>query len=175
MPKKSKSEIGYIYEPGSELVCGDCIMLKPIGTAKYERGRDFLAGCAWIGPDDPVKPKTGSCREFHRGDPTQFKIPWLGIATKQSLDYSESPKGFGCRRCKFMAIADLDCSEVDKDSSGPTPGEISPMSCCDLQKPDAKRSKMTTPELLLMIEGLRKSDPKKAQDFDEYVGRRKGQ
>lgn len=80
------------------------------------------------------------------GSPDQ--MPWLGMYTKIELGYVENKQGFSCKRCDLKG---QDCSQVDKNSEGDTPGRIEANTCCNLWEADRKRAKMTTPALLQLI------------------------
>ncbi len=150
MLKVSKAEAGYISRPGSEFLCGGCVMLKELGKGGF--------GCAWFGPAETVSATSGSCNWFAQGDHAKLAIPWLGLYTKTELGYAENKGGFGCRRCEYIAIPERMCRKVDENSAGDTPGEISPTTgCCGLWDGDKKRKKMTTPELMQMFAGLNKN------------------
>ena len=146
MFKILKSSAGYIYRPGTEYTCGDCVMLK---------GTDHGHGCAYFGPGSSVDAERGSCNYFAHGSGEE--IPWLGIFTKEELGYLENSRGFSCKRCEHFAVLKEDCETVQKNSTGDTPGIISPNACCDFWEGDKKRARMTTAALNEMMARMSKS------------------
>ena len=148
MPKISKAEAGYQFHPDSEYVCGSCVLLKDLPQKKN--------GCAWFGPAVKVSATSGACNYFSHGHPgdQMFDVPWFSLFTPIELGYLENKPGFGCKRCEHADLLRHDCSEVDKDSPGDTPGEIHPGGCCNLWEADKKRGKMSRDDLEAYLEAL---------------------
>ena len=141
MDKCSKSEAGYVAQPDSNFLCGECTFRK--GT--HDAGR-----CAYFAPDVPISYTEGSCNFWKFGHET---VPWLKpYYTKQIAGYAESRHGFGCKRCKEAIVEHNDCRKVDKDSPGFTPGIISAAKgCCSLWEKDPARGHLTSQQLISFI------------------------
>jgi hypothetical protein len=140
--KIAKQAAGYIYRPETEYVCGQCVALKPLSVSGSK------TGCAWFGANEPVSDTSGTCIFFAHAAP--YQLPWLGLFTKIELGYTENAAGFSCKRCEHFDLKG-DCSKVDKDSPGDTPGLISANACCNIWEADKKRAKMDRERLLRII------------------------
>lgn len=154
--KLTKSEAGYQFHPDVEYTCSDCVMHKDLPKGG--------GGCAWFGPSDPISLESGSCNYFAHAHDRKPELPWLALFTPVQLGYLENRQGFSCKRCVHIDLRQEDCERVEKDSNGDTPGEIDPMGCCNLWKPDRKRAALATPKLLDLIASLQKSAGKMAPD-----------
>jgi hypothetical protein len=141
----------YVYRPETNQLCRECAFVKEISKGK--------SGCAFFGSGTAISPESGSCGYWSHAEPKQFEIPWMGIFTKQELGYAENRGGFGCWRCEYFAVGKNDCSKVDKNSLGDTPGEVNPRGCCSLWDGDDKRSKMTAPQLVQLLASASKPKP----------------
>jgi hypothetical protein len=123
-------------------VCEECTAIKANGAG---------FACAYFGAHEPISPSTGSCNYYSPGPRGTEAMPFLGNFTKQELGYVENATGFGCRRCEYWAMAKRDCSKIDKNSAGDTPGEISKDACCSQQQTDSWRGKLDARELSDLI------------------------
>ena len=127
MNKADKASVGYIYAPGTSLLCVECAFVDDRGLCTDHPGKEQF-----------VNLDTGSCNDWQdarKGPVTgNGSRPWVQVA------YTENRGGFGCRRCVHMSLENQDCEAVDKDSPGDTPGRIDPYGCCNLWDPDPQRA-----------------------------------
>jgi hypothetical protein len=121
-----KAAVGYVYAPGTSLLCGECAFISTDGLCTD-----------YSGVEQKVSLSTGSCNDWQ--DLRQGRIKGNGSRTWQQTAYVENPTGFGCRRCGHMDLTGEDCDAVDKDSPGDNPGRIDPRGCCTLWSKDANR------------------------------------
>ena len=137
--KIKKEVVLYAFNPETQYTCGQCFNRQPNTNI-----------CSLFGPNDPISAKTGSCGFYVHEDTEKTNIysPDLGVITKVQAGYAENKYGFSCKRCEYFLTGENDCTKIDKDSKGLTPGIIHPNACCNHWEPDSKRAKMTTSELL---------------------------
>ena len=137
--KASKSDASYVFWPETEYRCSDqCTQL---------HSPDI---CCKFGELDKIDADAGSCDYYEHGGATSWNSPVTGLLTKSAAGYSENSAkvGFGCKRCEYFDPASLDCTRVDKDSQGFTPGMIHPNACCNFESLDATRGSLTREELV---------------------------
>jgi len=122
----SKAAAGYIFAPGTSILCGECAFVGEGGLCSDHPG-----------PEQRVNLEKGSCNDWQ--DRRQGLVagnnsrPWVQVA------YIENNNGFGCRRCEHMDLEKHDCSVVDPNSPGDNPGKIDPYACCVFWEKDPKR------------------------------------
>lgn len=153
--KITKAQAGYTFHPDvPAYVCEDCIFEKDL------KGKDY---CSLFGAAITINEKTGSCNMWSHGEPEKQKIdvPLLSIFTKSQLGYDENRFGFSCKRCSHFGIGKNDCEVVDKNSTGDTPGQISPNACCSVWTRDSKRGGMTDQQLVQILSAAAKPQPPK--------------
>ena len=142
----TKAQAGYICNPETHYLCGECQFLK------------MEDRCAYFGPNQMVSQTTGSCNRFKAGETDT--APWLKpFLTKVELGYMENAEGFGCQRCEEFKVGRDACKKVDRDSPGDTPGKIKPRACCDFWEADGKRAKMTDGQLVQLMADSTKRAP----------------
>jgi hypothetical protein len=122
----AKAAVGYLYAPGTALRCNECAFITLGGKCTD-----------YAGTEQDVSAENGSCNDWQ--DLRKGRIRGNGSRTRLQTAYLENLAGFGCRRCEHMNLAKSDCSAVDKDSPGDTPGRIDPYGCCTLWEKDPKR------------------------------------
>ncbi len=138
-----KEAVLYIFRPEVNITCGKCVFLRD-GTK-----------CAVLGPAESVSPVTGSCGFYIHGDLGEAHvIPWIGFITKVEAGYADNKQGFQCKRCEYFDVDDADCSEVDKDSDGDTPGMIHMDACCNRWEADSIRAKLSPDKLMEKLKAL---------------------
>lgn len=133
-----KASALYVFRPETSYTCGECAFLKS------DKGKH---GCAFFGPAFSVSPMMGACGYYSHAEPGQFEVPWMGIFTPVELGYAENRNGFSCGRCEYFGVGKNDCSKVDRNSPGDTPGEINPRGCCSLWDGDKKRGRLNDEQL----------------------------
>lgn len=126
-----KQTVLYMLKPATQYECGDCYAYLP------EDRR-----CLYHSFSDTFLPFDG-CGLFTQGTPRPKGTTPLGLVTKQESGFARSTFGFSCKRCENF-IESGDCSSVDKDSPGDTPGMIHPDACCNGWEADPRRSMMPT-------------------------------
>jgi len=139
--KIKKEVVLYAFNPETQYTCGQCFNRQPNTNI-----------CSLFGPNDLISPKTGSCGFYvhEDGEKSGIYSPDLGVITKLQAGYAENKQGFSCKRCEYFQTGKNDCSKIDKDSNGLTPGIIHPNACCNHWEPDDKRAKMTTEDVLAL-------------------------
>lgn len=135
MDKVCKASVLYLLRPGTDYTCGDCVFIRDENK------------CAIYGKKETISPSTGTCGLWGE-DVEGVYVPFLDSATKVQTGYEESPEGFSCGRCHYFDFSKSDCSKVDKDSPGDTPGMIHFASCCNLFEADDVRVDKSSKELV---------------------------
>jgi hypothetical protein len=124
--KMPKAAVGYVYAPGTSLLCKECAFITPGGLCTDHPG-----------PEQRVSLSTGSCNDWQ--DLRRGRVKGNNSRTWLQVAYLENPVGFGCRRCQHMSLEKEDCNAVDRDSPGDNPGRIDPRGCCTLWAKDPQR------------------------------------
>lgn len=139
--KTPKQSVLYVLRPETEYTCEKCLFK-----------RDEAKKCALFAATDNIKP-SGSCGFWIHFNPEKAGSDFapIGAVTKEEAGYMDSKNGFSCKRCEYFDPNSMDCSKVDKNSDGDTPGEIHPNACCNRFEPDDKRGNMTTDQLIKLF------------------------
>lgn len=141
--KIPKEAVLYVFRPETQYTCDKCVFSK-------DKNHPDSTKCKILGATESINPY-GSCGFWIHMDPHGEKtpeIPWIGAITKIQAGYDENKQGFSCKRCEYFDPEKMDCSKVDKNSEGDTPGIIHPNACCNRWEVDSKRGKKTTEELM---------------------------
>lgn len=130
-PLMPKAAVGYVFAPGTSILCGQCAFITTVGVTS--------GGVCTDHPGDQqfVSLETGSCNDWQ--DLRQGRVRGNNSRPWNECGYMTNKNGFGCRRCVHMSLEKHDCDAVDKSSPGATPGEIHPYGCCTLWRKDPKR------------------------------------
>lgn len=131
--KIDKAVVGYIYKPGQNYTCSNCL---------YQNGQY----CKLYSRSEKISLTEGSCNLFMLGRENS-EIPTIAKTTKVETGYMENNQGFSCKRCEEFDSKAQSCHKINKNSVGNTPGIISPDACCNHWKSDPIRSKLTDKEL----------------------------
>lgn len=86
-------ESGPRSDPSGDYLCGTCQLRKAPG------------GCLYV--DGAINMSTGSCQIYVIGTALPVAFELRGKFTQEEAGYAERPeaKGFGCRRCEYVAVA----------------------------------------------------------------------